>query len=198
MNNQNSCNCNQNGARNGGNCGCGSSNAWQRRTGCGCGGTSPLQRRTDCGCDSASTWQRRSGCSCNNADTWQRRKNCGCGGTSPLQRRTDCGCDGESITRTTVTKTDCDGDTYTTVTRTAFDDDFKENTCGYNEAVPARSGCACATGVPADSCLHGRSLAMVYPPHQEFTDLYDPRQGLCNGTVFCELNKPFYGSGYNR
>jgi hypothetical protein len=36
---------------------------------------------------------------------------------------------------------------------------------------------------------------MVYSPHQEFHELYDPRQGLCNGTVFCELNKPFLGYG---
>ncbi|MBQ3074449.1 MAG: spore coat associated protein CotJA [Clostridia bacterium] len=34
---------------------------------------------------------------------------------------------------------------------------------------------------------------MVYSPYQSFDSLYDPRQGLCNGTIFTGLDKPFYG-----
>jgi len=34
------------------------------------------------------------------------------------------------------------------------------------------------------------SLAMVYSPVQEFTDLYDPEEGLCRGTIFKQLDKP--------
>ncbi|MBR5295844.1 MAG: spore coat associated protein CotJA [Clostridia bacterium] len=34
---------------------------------------------------------------------------------------------------------------------------------------------------------------MVYSPYQNYEELYDPREGLCNGTIFCKLNKPFYG-----
>ncbi|MBR3837406.1 MAG: spore coat associated protein CotJA [Clostridia bacterium] len=36
---------------------------------------------------------------------------------------------------------------------------------------------------------------MVYSPHQSFENLYNSREGLCNGTVFCDLNKPFLASG---
>ena len=45
------------------------------------------------------------------------------------------------------------------------------------------------------------SLAMVYIPQQRFRDLYDI--GLCRGTIFRELDKPFTmrrtpsASGYN-
>lgn len=55
----------------------------------------------------------------------------------------------------------------------------------HNTPDLAEEGCGCNGG------RSEKSLAMVYAPHQNFTDLYDPRQGLCNGTVFSELNKPF-------
>ncbi len=47
------------------------------------------------------------------------------------------------------------------------------------------------------------SLAMVYIPQQRFRDLYDHDIGLCRGTIFRELDKPFTmrrtpsASGYN-
>ncbi|MBE6702252.1 MAG: spore coat associated protein CotJA [Ruminococcaceae bacterium] len=43
--------------------------------------------------------------------------------------------------------------------------------------------------------LFGRSLAMVYSPHQLFDGLYTPEVGLCHGTIFIELDKPFWGAG---
>jgi len=49
----------------------------------------------------------------------------------------------------------------------------------------------CAEENQSFSCLAGRSQAMVYSPYQTFHRLYEPKQGLCNGTVFSELNKPF-------
>ncbi len=39
------------------------------------------------------------------------------------------------------------------------------------------------------------SLAMVYGPHQEFADLFDCKNALIKGTIFKDLDKPFYGSG---
>ena len=45
-----------------------------------------------------------------------------------------------------------------------------------------------------DQCLTGRSLAMVYSPCQSFQGLYTPEEGLARGTVFMELEKPFYGA----
>ena len=35
--------------------------------------------------------------------------------------------------------------------------------------------------------------AMAYVPFQQFSSIYPPEQGLDNGTIFPELNKPFYG-----
>ena len=36
-------------------------------------------------------------------------------------------------------------------------------------------------------------LAMCYVPPQMWTDLYDPDVGLCRGTIFPALDKPFIG-----
>ena len=45
-----------------------------------------------------------------------------------------------------------------------------------------------------NGCLAGRSLAMVYSPCQEFEGVYEPLAGLAAGTIFRELEKPFYGA----
>ena len=45
-------------------------------------------------------------------------------------------------------------------------------------------------------CSHQeKPLAMVYPVKQEFCGLYDVEIALLNGTIFEELNKPFYKTG---
>lgn len=44
-----------------------------------------------------------------------------------------------------------------------------------------------------ENCLAGHSLAMVYAPCQSFDTVYSPEEGLCFGTVFPDLNKPFWG-----
>lgn len=51
-----------------------------------------------------------------------------------------------------------------------------------------------------DSCCHApqkdeKSLAMVYPVIQNFCNIYDSEVGFVNGTIFEELNKPFYPTG---
>ena len=38
------------------------------------------------------------------------------------------------------------------------------------------------------------SLAMMYVPYQRFENLYDPEKALEQGTLFAELDLPFYGS----
>lgn len=38
-------------------------------------------------------------------------------------------------------------------------------------------------------------VAMAYVPWQFFGELYEPDKALMYGTVFPELNKPFYGKG---
>ncbi|MBE6604979.1 MAG: spore coat associated protein CotJA [Ruminococcaceae bacterium] len=42
--------------------------------------------------------------------------------------------------------------------------------------------------------MSGRSLAMVYSPCQEFEGLYEGEAALMAGTIFRELEKPFYGA----
>ncbi len=41
--------------------------------------------------------------------------------------------------------------------------------------------------------VEGRSLAMVYAPVQVWQNTYDPQMGLSRGTLFRELDMPFYG-----
>ena len=40
-----------------------------------------------------------------------------------------------------------------------------------------------------------RPIAMVYPVSQEWKNIYDTEIALINGTIFEELDKPFYMSG---
>lgn len=44
------------------------------------------------------------------------------------------------------------------------------------------------------NCL-GQSIGMVWGVKQDFTRIYDPEIALENGTIFEELNKPFYPVG---
>ena len=37
------------------------------------------------------------------------------------------------------------------------------------------------------------SLAMVYAPMQRFEQLYEPDEAFCHGTLFRQLDKPFWG-----
>ncbi len=37
------------------------------------------------------------------------------------------------------------------------------------------------------------SLGMVYPPRQSWRNLYEADVGFDRGTIFRELDKPFYG-----
>ena len=63
-----------------------------------------------------------------------------------------------------------------------------------NQSMPPLGGvCALEEG-SFDRCLTGKSLAMVYSPCQSFQGLHTPEEGLCRGTVFMELEKPFYGA----
>ena len=41
--------------------------------------------------------------------------------------------------------------------------------------------------------LYGVPLTMGYVPWQKFECTYEPAQGLQAGTIFPELDKPFYG-----
>ncbi len=68
-------------------------------------------------------------------------------------------------------------------------------------ATPEASPCNSNNGgnsqpnIPQQS--GGTSLAMVYPISQKWQGIYDPEIALMNGTIFEELNKPFYPTGCN-
>lgn len=48
---------------------------------------------------------------------------------------------------------------------------------------------------PEESSFPARvSLAMMYVPYQRFENLYEPERALERGTLFAELDLPFYGS----
>ncbi len=211
MNYQNLCSCQSGEARSSDAC----CNTWQTpRTGCGCGSNTWRTPRTGCGCGN-NTWRNpKTGCGCGN-NTWRNpRTSCGCDNNTWRTPRTTCGCENTVRNNDNCEKNNCS----TLNTRNNAGTVWKNrNGCCANTVIsytPTRtSGCGCAAavartshcngdtpcaeGASADCPLSGRSLAMVYSPHQEFQSLYDPREGLSHGTVFCELNKPFYGTGRN-
>ena len=64
--------------------------------------------------------------------------------------------------------------------------------CGCNgTSEHADCGCGCN-----DSSLISEfdySLAMAYSPYQQFQNIYCEEEGFAIGTIFKELDKPFYG-----
>lgn len=52
-------------------------------------------------------------------------------------------------------------------------------------------------GIAGSNRIDQFPVGMAYVPWQEFKDLYDPHQGLCHGTMFKELDYPFYGKRGN-
>lgn len=44
-----------------------------------------------------------------------------------------------------------------------------------------------------DTPLADLPLTMAYVPMQRYTQVYDMEKGLCVGTIFPELDKPFLG-----
>ncbi len=43
--------------------------------------------------------------------------------------------------------------------------------------------------------IEGMPLAMAYVPWQKWQNIYDAEKGFCSGTIFQDLNLPFYGIG---
>lgn len=165
---------------------------WQRR--CTCQNDSwrtPSCPRTDgsrsCGCGADSD-SFSSGCSCRSAFSRIRStecssypqsplpvSGCGCGSTAPAEAAPKC------TNRSALPSCGCQN-APTPVT---------DCSC---QKVPAPRGCCeDAVALTEENALFGKSLAMVYSPHQCFRELYDPKKGLCSGTVFSELHKPFHG-----
>ncbi len=62
--------------------------------------------------------------------------------------------------------------------------------CGCENVTPNESSGECGTFRSDD---FDYSLAMVYSPHQEWQNLFCEEEGFLAGTIFRELDKPFYG-----
>ncbi len=68
-----------------------------------------------------------------------------------------------------------------------------QNTCGMSQSEITNQ---CQNDSAGDCCsdpLYGMPLAMGYVPWQQWNKIYDPCDGLANGTIFPELNLQFYG-----
>lgn len=71
------------------------------------------------------------------------------------------------------------------------------------QVMPNPMSCPCdgqpTGGMPdcARGCDNTQSMvvAMAYVPWQHFNQVYEPEAALMQGTLFPELDKPFYGSG---
>lgn len=61
-------------------------------------------------------------------------------------------------------------------------------------SVTMRSSMSRSCGRNTDS-LSDMPVAMAYVPWQYFREVYEPDKALQYGTIFPELNKPFYGKG---
>jgi len=51
----------------------------------------------------------------------------------------------------------------------------------------------CRDNMTDKSYLGNMAIAMAYVPWQHFSKTYEPARGLRAGTIFPELDKPFYG-----
>ena len=63
-----------------------------------------------------------------------------------------------------------------------------------NRRVPHQRGCTSKGVCGSDNgyiCTEA-PIAMVYSPMQKWKELYDPHTALVNGTIFKELDLPFY------
>lgn len=49
----------------------------------------------------------------------------------------------------------------------------------------------------SDDSMRSFALAMAYVPWQQWNQTYELKKALCAGTIFPELDKPFYGKRGN-
>ena len=63
-----------------------------------------------------------------------------------------------------------------------------DRTCGYNSKMKRNGN----YGHRHDG-VDSMALALAYVPWQHWDQIYCPEEGLACGTIFPELNKPFYG-----
>ena len=68
-----------------------------------------------------------------------------------------------------------------------------DNSCGMSSVERNRQCQKDSADTGCTDPLYGMPLAIGYVPWQQWNKIYDPAQGLANGTIFPELNLQFYG-----
>ena len=58
---------------------------------------------------------------------------------------------------------------------------------------PMMGRCPQSAIMPRTDTMREKAIGMAYVPWQQFGCTYEPMQGLQAGTIFPELEKPFYG-----
>lgn len=64
-----------------------------------------------------------------------------------------------------------------------------------NNSIPYTSYRQSVENVVKKDTISDMPLAMAYVPWQRWQNIYDAEKGFCNGTIFQDLNLPFYGTG---
>lgn len=64
--------------------------------------------------------------------------------------------------------------------------------CTQNAEIEITNEPACSCRPAQDSCIDTYPIAMAYVPMQKWGELYDPMSALSHGTIFRELDLPWY------
>ena len=70
---------------------------------------------------------------------------------------------------------------------------YRNNSMNYSNY--RQTATSCPVEISRKDALYDMPLAMAYVPWQRWQNIYDAEKGLCNGTIFQELNLPFLGVG---
>ena len=149
--------------RNDADCGCGEMRDSEHSHGC------RGEHRDESGCGAMHDNERPTGCR-------EERGNgnaCGCGSSRESER----GCGGP---RTDGRSCGCQSPRN------------EENTCPYRRTEQGTC-CRGSFDIPCENCGACTGLAMAFVPDQEFCDLNDADSALCAGSLFRQLDMPFYG-----
>lgn len=124
---------------------------------------------------------------------------------SPMMPRMAAGCNTYTTSRMGNRRDSC-GNVSIHNTCDSCNSSPMSNTCDSCSSSPMNpnyDGCeTCQNNRNTNSCndcsktkdtLKGMPLAMAYVPWQNFSCTYEAMQGLHAGTIFPELEKPFYG-----
>ncbi len=68
----------------------------------------------------------------------------------------------------------------------------------YNLSQQPDYNCSCGGDFSYNITQDEFVVAMAYVPWQNFTEMCDPEKGLQQGTIFPELDLPFYGGKAGR